>query len=67
MAVLKAEFLIPEVVGALLREGRARVRILPTRERWFGVTYPEDRPAFRAAILELIEAGVYPRDLWSGT
>jgi hypothetical protein len=65
-SILKAEFLIPEVVGALLREGRARVRILPTRERWFGVTYPEDRPAFRAAILELIEAGVYPRDLWSG-
>jgi len=65
-SILKAEFLIPEVVGALLREGRARVRILPTRERWFGVTYPEDRPAFRTAILELIEAGVYPRDLWSG-
>jgi hypothetical protein len=55
------------VVGAPLGEGRARVRILPTRERWFGVTYPEDRPAFRAAILELIGAGVYPRDLWSGT
>jgi len=62
----KAEFLIPEVVGALVREGRARVRVLPTRERWFGVTYPEDGPAFRAAILEHIEAGFYPRDLWSG-
>ena len=61
----KAEFLIPEVVGALIREGRARVRILPTGERWFGVTYPEDRPAFQAAILELVGAGVYPRDLWS--
>jgi hypothetical protein len=66
-AIQKAEFLIPEVVGALLREGRARVRILPTQERWFGVTYPEDRPAFRAAILGLVDAGVYPRDLWSGT
>ena len=64
--IQKAEFLIPEVVGALLRESLARVRILPTRERWFGVTYPEDRPAFQAAILELIEAGFYPRDLWSG-
>lgn len=61
----KAEFLIPEVVGELLREGRARVKILPTRERWFGVTYPEDRPAFQTAILELIRAGAYPRDLWS--
>ena len=64
--ILKAEFLIPEVVGTLIREGRARVKVLPTRERWFGVTYPEDRPAFQAAILDLIEAGVYPRDLWSG-
>jgi hypothetical protein len=64
--ITKAEFLIPEVVGDLLGEKRARVRILPTRERWFGVTYPEDRPAFRRAILELVEAGVYPRDLWAG-
>ena len=63
--IAKAEFLIPEVVGALLREKKARVRILPTQERWFGVTYPEDRPAFRRAILELIEAGAYPRDLWA--
>jgi hypothetical protein len=61
----KAEFLIPEVVGELLREKKARVRILPTLERWFGVTYPEDRPAFRRAILSLVEAGVYPRDLWA--
>ncbi|MEN6561879.1 MAG: sugar phosphate nucleotidyltransferase [Acidobacteriota bacterium] len=64
--ILKAEFLIPEVVGRLIREKRARVRILPTRERWFGMTYPEDRPLFRAAILELVRAGVYPRDLWAG-
>jgi hypothetical protein len=61
---LKAEFLIPEVVGELIRKGRARVRILPTRERWFGVTYPEDRPLFRTAILELVNARAYPRDLW---
>jgi hypothetical protein len=61
---LKAEYLIPVVVGELVREGRARVKILPTREKWFGVTYPEDRPAFEAAILELIERGVYPRRLW---
>ncbi len=64
--ITKAEFLIPEVVGALLREKKARVRILPTQERWFGVTYPEDRPAFRRAVLGLVEAGVYPRDLWAG-
>lgn len=64
--ILKAEFLIPEVVGELIRAGRARVRIVPTKERWFGVTYPEDRPLFKTAVLELVEAGVYPRDLWGG-
>jgi len=64
--ITKAEFLIPAVVGDLLREKRARVKILPTRERWFGVTYPEDRPAFREAILGLVETGLYPRDLWAG-
>ncbi|MCX6569612.1 MAG: nucleotidyltransferase [Candidatus Aminicenantes bacterium] len=62
----KAEFLIPEVVGTLLGASRARVRILPTQERWFGMTYPEDRPAFRTAILGLVGSGVYPRDLWAG-
>jgi len=62
----KAEFLIPEVVGELILEKRARVRILPTKERWFGVTYPEDRPLFQSAIRDLIAAGVYPRDLWAG-
>jgi hypothetical protein len=62
----KAEFLIPEVVGELIREKIARVKILPTKERWFGVTYPEDRPLFRSAILELVRAGVYPDDLWAG-
>ena len=65
--ILKAEFLIPEVVGELIREKRARVKVLPTRERWFGVTYPEDRPLFRSAILALVESGTYPRDLWAGT
>jgi len=55
------------VVGELIRERLARVRILPTRERWFGVTYPEDRPLFQTAIRELVAEGVYPRDLWAGT
>ena len=62
--ILKAEFLIPEVVGALVREKKARVKILPVAEKWFGVTYPEDRPRVQSAILELVRAGVYPPELW---
>jgi hypothetical protein len=62
----KAEYLIPEVVGSLVRERKARVTILPTQDRWFGVTYPEDRPIVQAAILERVRQGIYPADLWSG-
>jgi dTDP-glucose pyrophosphorylase len=62
--ILKAEFLIPEVVGSLVREGKARVKILPTAEKWFGVTYPEDRARVQAAIREIVARGVYPEDLW---
>jgi NDP-sugar pyrophosphorylase family protein len=60
----KAEFLLPEVVSDLLAEGRARVRVLPTQERWFGVTYPQDKAWVKAGIRELIESGVYPSPLW---
>jgi hypothetical protein len=64
-ALDKAEFLIPEAVGSLVRAKKARVRVLPTRERWFGVTYPQDRARVQAAILERVSQGLYPRDLWS--
>jgi hypothetical protein len=63
----KAEFLIPEAVGSLVRAKTARVKILPTQDRWFGVTYQEDRPKVRAAILELVRQGVYPAALWSAS
>lgn len=62
--IVKAEFLIPVVVGGLVREGKARVRVLPVREKWYGVTYPEDKPRVEAAIRGLIAAGTYPEKLW---
>jgi hypothetical protein len=64
--ILEAEFLLPEVVGAMLREGQARVRVLPAGERWFGVTYKQDKPRVEAAIRELTEQGDYPWKLWGG-
>ena len=60
-----AEFLLPEVVGSLVREGQGTVRVLPTTASWFGVTYPEDKPYVKRAIRQLIDAGVYPTDLWA--
>lgn len=62
--LLKAEYFLPEVVGVLIKENRARVKVLPSQENWFGVTYPEDRPRVQAAIRELIAKGMYPANLW---
>jgi hypothetical protein len=59
-----AEFLLPTVVGDMLKEKRARVKVLPTGERWFGVTYQPDRANAKEAIYDLIRRGVYPENLW---
>ncbi len=60
----KAEFLVPTHVGELVKTGGATVRVLPTAETWFGVTYPADKPAVAAGIRALVEAGRYPANLW---
>jgi dTDP-glucose pyrophosphorylase len=61
---LKSELYIPGVVDRLIREGKARVKVLPSAARWFGVTYQEDRPEAVKEILSLTESGTYPRKLW---
>ena len=57
---LKSEFLLPTIVGSMIKEGRAKVAVLPTADHWFGVTYAEDKPVFMKCIRELIDAGEYP-------
>lgn len=59
----KAEYLLPKIIDRLLSEGRARVKLLETRDRWFGVTYKEDKPVVVQAIKKLIEQGVYSEKL----
>lgn len=61
---LKAEYLLPAVIGRMVREGKARVRVIPTHDRWFGVTYREDKAAVVKAFAELYAAGVYPPNLY---
>jgi hypothetical protein len=61
----KAEYFLPSVVNDLLQEGKARVRVLPVKEKWYGVTYPQDRPAVQEAVRELVRRGLYPENLWS--
>ena len=61
---LKKEYLLPNIVDKLLKEGRANVKVLETQDRWFGVTYQEDKEAVQEAFAGLIKEGVYPANLW---
>ncbi len=60
----KAECLIPNTVGELIRAGQARVKVLRTNDSWFGVTYREDRPRVIESVRALISARLYPEKLW---
>lgn len=62
--ILKAEFFLPTIVNQLLQEGKARVQVLPTGEKWFGITNPDDRAVVQGAIQDMVERGVYPPSLW---
>ncbi len=60
----KSEFLIPTVVGTLVARGHARVKVLMSPERGFGITYREDKPCVMESIRNLIVRGLYPERLW---
>ena len=62
---MKAEYLLPVLIGGLLEKGEVSVKVLPTPDKWFGVTYAEDRAAVQASIADLIDKGVYRPDLYS--
>lgn len=61
---LKCEYFLPDVVGNLVKEGKASVAVLKSLDRWYGVTYKEDKEAVMAAIRGLKDAGCYPEKLW---
>lgn len=60
----KKEYLLPKIIDKLLAEQKARVKVLETGDRWFGVTYKEDKPVVVASIQKLIEQGVYKKKLF---
>ncbi len=60
---IKAEYLIPTVVDTLIQNGTAQVTVLETKDKWFGVTYKEDKENVVNSFKELITAGVYPEKL----
>jgi len=62
---IKKEYLIPEVVGDMVKAGKAKVKVLKTSDQWFGVTYKEDKDLVVKSIRNLIEKGAYPAKLFS--
>lgn len=61
---LKSEYLLPKIIDRLVQSGKARVRVLDTPDKWFGVTYKEDKEAVVEAIQGLIAKGVYKEKLF---
>ena len=61
---LKCEYFLPFVVDELIREDKAEVTVLKSKDRWYGVTYREDKPVVVAAIQSLKDQGLYPQKLW---
>jgi NAD(P)-dependent dehydrogenase (short-subunit alcohol dehydrogenase family) len=63
-AELKAECYLPAVVDALIKDGKAKARVLPTSDPWYGLTYPEDKAFVYEQIHKLVFKKVYPEKLW---
>ena len=61
---LKCEYFLPSVVGNLIEEKKATVKVLKSADRWYGITYKEDKQAVVDAIKGLKQDGVYPEHLW---
>ena len=62
---LKAEYFIPSVVNHLIVTDNATVRVMSTKSKWFGVTYPADRPLVIEKLAELHASGEYPEKLFA--
>lgn len=61
---VKSEFYIPLAVDSLIKLEKARIKVLRSHDRWFGVTYKEDKPLVVNKIKQLIQQGYYPEKLW---
>lgn len=61
---MKGEYFLPTVVGSLLSADKATVQVLPSRDKWYGVTYQEDKPVVMGALRKMAEDGLYPVPMW---
>lgn len=60
----KAEFYLPTLINSLIRDKLVAVKVIRTPEKWFGVTYAEDKPLTLNKLVEKTREGVYPQKLW---
>ena len=60
---LKSEYLLPTIIGDLLKNEKINVRVLKSLDSWFGVTYQEDKYYVKESILNLVQQGLYPKKL----
>jgi len=61
---LKGEYFLPGVADRLIREGKARVKVMTSQDKWYGVTYKEDKENVRDALQAMKDKGLYPEKLW---
>lgn len=61
---MKCEYFLPSVVSGLLESGKATAAVLESADKWYGVTYKEDKPVVTAAIKRMKQEGLYPEHLW---
>lgn len=61
---MKCEYLLPVAVDTMIKKGYADVKVLSSKDKWYGVTYKEDKPGVVAAIAQKHESGLYPTPLW---
>ena len=61
---MKSEYLLPQEISKLMQDGKATVRVLKDHDKWFGVTYAEDKEAVQKSLKSLVDAGVYPASLY---
>ena len=61
---LKAEYFLPSIVSRMIDEQGTGVQVLRSTDRWYGVTYPQDKQTVVQALARMTEQGLYPEPLW---
>ena len=61
----EVEYLIPDVVTKQIEENKAEVKVLETTDKWYGITYKDDKDIVVKAISNMIKDGIYPNNLWN--